>query len=103
MPVKETVVWNLIIKKCLDCGDLDMGERLFHEMPMRVIAAWNAMIHGALNQHRRNDEALVPFKQLVGYGVQGTPNTYSCVITACASALGLGLGARIDGHVIKLN
>ncbi|KAK2993906.1 hypothetical protein RJ640_012780 [Escallonia rubra] len=164
MSVKDTVVWNLMIKGCLDCGDLDMGmklfeempernviscttminglfqygrvelaEHLFREMPTRDIAAWNAMIHGyfgnkrvedavklfdkmpcrnviswtsvisGLDQQGRSDEALVLFKQMVGYGVQGTPNTYSCAITACASALALGLGAGIHGHVIKLN
>ncbi|KAK3020912.1 hypothetical protein RJ639_045895 [Escallonia herrerae] len=71
-------------------------------MPCRNVLLLTSMI-SALDQHRRNDEVLVPFKQMVGYGVQGTPNTYSCVITACASALALGLGAGIDGHVIKLN
>ncbi|KAK3020902.1 hypothetical protein RJ639_045885 [Escallonia herrerae] len=96
MPVKDTVVWNLIIKRCLDCGDLDMDA-------LSKCDFVDFCVISGLDQHGRNDEALVPFKHMVGYGVRGTPNTYSCVITACASALALGLGAGIHGHVIKLN
>ncbi|KAK3020908.1 hypothetical protein RJ639_045891 [Escallonia herrerae] len=159
MSVKDTVVWNLMIKGCLDRGDLDMGmklfeempernviscttminglfqygrvelaEHLFREMPTRDIAAWNAMIHGYFGNKRAEDAVKLFYKMpcrnviswtsvisgldqqgksnealMVGSGVQGTPNTYSCVITACASALALGLGAGIHGHVIKLN
>ncbi|KAK3020909.1 hypothetical protein RJ639_045892 [Escallonia herrerae] len=133
MPERNVISCTTMINGLFQYGRVELAEHLFREMPTRDIAAWNAMIHGyfgnkrvedavklfdkmpcrnviswtsvisGLDQQGRSDEALVLFKQIVGYGVQGTPNTYSCAITACASTLALGLGAGIHGHVIKLN
>ncbi|KAK3020910.1 hypothetical protein RJ639_045893 [Escallonia herrerae] len=102
MPTRDIAVWNAMIHGYFGNKRVEDAVKFFDKMPRRNVISWTSMISG-LDRHGRSDEALVHFQQMVGYGVQGTPNTYSCVITACASALAFGLGAGIHGHVIKLN
>ncbi|MCD7457385.1 hypothetical protein HAX54_035008 [Datura stramonium] len=48
MPVKDTVMWNLMIKGCVDCGDMEMGLKLFEEMTQRNVISYTTMISGFL-------------------------------------------------------
>ncbi|KAK6154877.1 hypothetical protein DH2020_009125 [Rehmannia glutinosa] len=48
MPVKDLVMWNVMIKGCVDCGNLEMGLKLFDEMPEKNVISWTTMINGLL-------------------------------------------------------
>ncbi|KAL8507242.1 hypothetical protein ACS0TY_017964 [Phlomoides rotata] len=55
-PVKDTVMWNLMIKGCVNCGNLEMGLKVFDEMPERNVVSWTTMIN-ALFKRGRIEEA----------------------------------------------
>ncbi|EPS60341.1 hypothetical protein M569_14461 [Genlisea aurea] len=44
MPVKDVVVWNLMIKGCVRCGYLNMALKMFDEMPERNVVSWTTII-----------------------------------------------------------
>uniref|UniRef100_A0A7N0U3N9 Pentatricopeptide repeat-containing protein n=1 Tax=Kalanchoe fedtschenkoi TaxID=63787 RepID=A0A7N0U3N9_KALFE len=48
MPQRDAVSWNLTIKGCLDCGELDAAVRLFDEMPGKNIVSRTTMMNGYL-------------------------------------------------------
>ena len=45
MAVKDIILWNPMIKGCLDCRDLGLARRLFDE---RNIISWTTMVNGYL-------------------------------------------------------
>ncbi|CAN4105740.1 unnamed protein product [Withania somnifera] len=89
MPVKDMVMWNVMIKGCVEFGNMEMGlklfeemnqrnvisytdddnsvlkfgefESLFWEMPERDMASWNAMIYGYF-ENGRVEEAVKLFE-----------------------------------------
>lgn len=44
-PLRDTVMWNLMIKGCVSCGSLEMGLRLFDEMPEKSVVSWTTMMN----------------------------------------------------------
>ncbi|KAG8365588.1 hypothetical protein BUALT_Bualt18G0121000 [Buddleja alternifolia] len=48
MPVRDAVMWNLMIKGCVSCGNLDTGLRLFDEMPEKNVVSWTTVIDALL-------------------------------------------------------
>ncbi|KAL3739726.1 hypothetical protein ACJRO7_021057 [Eucalyptus globulus] len=89
MPVRDAICWNMMIKGCLDCGDLMTAEELFDEMPgprvvllttmidgffrfgqmpIRDLAASNAMLHGYC-ENARVDDAVKLFEQMPSWNV----------------------------------
>ncbi|GFP96946.1 pentatricopeptide repeat-containing protein at5g46460 mitochondrial [Phtheirospermum japonicum] len=63
MPVRDIVVWNVMIKGCVNCGNLDIALKLFDEMPERNVVSWTTMIDGLL-KHGMIEEAKQLFRAM---------------------------------------
>jgi pentatricopeptide repeat protein len=67
------------------CGSLEDAWRVFHKMPSRDVATWNAIVGGcAMHGHGR--EALKHFEQMCEEGVQTDDITFVCLLSACSHA-----------------
>ncbi|KAJ8450001.1 hypothetical protein Cgig2_029363 [Carnegiea gigantea] len=101
MPSRDTAAWNCMIYGYCSNGKVDEAVRVFEQMPSRNVISWTSMISG-LDQNGRSEDALRLFQQMVGYGIEPTTSTFSCLISACANALAVDLGAQIHSRVVKL-
>ncbi|KAL3739706.1 hypothetical protein ACJRO7_021037 [Eucalyptus globulus] len=100
-------------------------------MPIRDLAAWNAMLHGycenarvddavklfeqipsriviswtsmigRLDQNGKSEEALTVFERMFKSGVVFNPSTLTCALSAYPNALSFPLGVQIHGHVFN--
>ncbi|KAK3431014.1 hypothetical protein EUGRSUZ_E02254 [Eucalyptus grandis] len=112
-------------------GQVERAERFFKQMPIRDLAAWNAMLHGycenarvddavklfeqmpsrnviswtsmigGLDQNGKSEEVLIVFERMFKSGVVPNQTTLMCALSACANASSLPLGVHIHGHVFK--
>ncbi|XP_057797670.1 LOW QUALITY PROTEIN: pentatricopeptide repeat-containing protein At5g46460, mitochondrial-like [Salvia miltiorrhiza] len=62
-PLRDTVMWNSIIKGCVSCGSLEMGFNLFNEMPEKNVVSWTTMISAFL-KHGMVEEAKGLFQEM---------------------------------------
>ncbi|KAJ6314599.1 hypothetical protein OIU78_018137 [Salix suchowensis] len=116
----------------LKFGRVEAAQRLFLDMQVKDVAAWNAMVHGyfengrveegvrlfdempvrdviswtsmigGLDLNGKSEEALFVFKKMLSSGVEPTWSTFACVLSACANAVEFNLGFQVHGHVVKL-
>lgn len=70
-PVKDIVMWNLMIKGCVSCGNLDMGLRLFYEMPEKNVISWttaiNALLKYGMIEEAKGLFGKMPFKDTAAW------------------------------------
>jgi len=101
MPSRDTAAWNCMIYGYCRNGKVDEAFRVFQQMPSRDVISWTSMISG-LDQNGRSEDAIRLFQDMVGYGIEPTTSTVSCLISACAKALAVDLGAQIHSRIVKL-
>ncbi|KAL3739674.1 hypothetical protein ACJRO7_021005 [Eucalyptus globulus] len=120
MPEPSVVSWTTMIDGFFRFGQVEWAEVFFRQMPIRDLAAWNAMLHGilfeqmpsrnviswtsmigGLDQNGKSEEALIVFERMFKSGIVPNASTLTCALSACANALSFPLGAQIHGHVFK--
>ncbi|PNT66791.1 hypothetical protein BRADI_3g16967v3 [Brachypodium distachyon] len=78
---RVTAGTSLVSMYC-KCGDLDGACKLFSEMRIRDVIAWNAMISGYAH-HGDGREAIELFEKMKSQGVEPNWITFVAVLTAC--------------------
>lgn len=101
MPWKDAAAWNAMISGYCDNGRVRDASMLFEQMPRPNVISWTAMI-GGYEQNGESGEALKLFKRMWASNIKLTSSTFTCVLTACAKALELGLGGQLHAHVVKI-
>ncbi|KAL2548381.1 putative pentatricopeptide repeat-containing protein [Forsythia ovata] len=89
------VVGNSIIDMYSKCGKISEAERMFHEMPVRSLITWNAMISGYSLSEDMCDRSLLLFKEMQTQGEIPDEYTFTSTLKACR-----GLGAFQEGTQI---
>ncbi|KAL4188386.1 hypothetical protein AMTRI_Chr08g202130 [Amborella trichopoda] len=75
--------------------------KVFDGVSERNVVLCNSMIRGYVkNQHYR--EALLLYRDMVGFGVYPDKYTFPCALKACSGVNGLELGLQIHGVSVKL-
>ncbi|CAM6058325.1 unnamed protein product [Sphagnum tenellum] len=81
----DVFVGSSLVDMYAKCGSLEDAWRVFHKMPSRDVATWNAILGGcAMHGHGR--EALKHFEQMCEEGVQPDDITFVCLLSACSHA-----------------
>lgn len=96
---------NLFVKTSLlnfytKCREIEMGRKVFDEMPERNVVAWSAMIGGYAKLGMVN-EAFEMFREMQMGGVEPDEVTMVSVISACAVAGALDLGKWLHAFIDK--
>lgn len=104
MPCKDQAAWNSMISGYCSNGRIDQAVGLFRRMSCPNVISWSAIIAG-LDQNDRSQQALSMFGEMLSthhpYLIQPTSDTFSSVLTACASCADLLLGIQIHGRLTK--
>ncbi|KAG8367902.1 hypothetical protein BUALT_Bualt16G0121100 [Buddleja alternifolia] len=92
----QTSLMNLYAK----CEEVELGRKVFDEMPERNVVAWSAMIGGYAKVGMVN-EALGLFREMQWGGVEPDEMTMVSVISACAMAGALDFGKWLHTFIDK--
>ncbi|XP_068666662.1 pentatricopeptide repeat-containing protein At5g46460, mitochondrial [Aristolochia californica] len=131
MPKRNVISWTTMIDGLAQSGQIGIAEEMFYTMEERDTAAWNSMIHGyccngkmkdayhlfkempqpnviswttvigGFDQNGESDRSLSLFCKMRVLGVEPTPNTFACVLTACTNILALTVGVQLHTLIIK--
>lgn len=83
-------------------SDLDSAQRVFDEIPLRDVAAWNALIAG-LAQGSKSIEALDYFFRMRAEGVKINEISVLGALTACSQLGAVRAGERVHACVMKMD
>ncbi|XP_010552432.1 PREDICTED: putative pentatricopeptide repeat-containing protein At3g11460, partial [Tarenaya hassleriana] len=92
----ELAVQNSFITMYMKSGSVDLGRKLFEEIPVKGLVSWNAMISGYA-QNGFASHVLELYEKMKSSGVRPDPVTLVGVLSACAY-----LGARSIGQEVEL-
>jgi pentatricopeptide repeat protein len=81
----DVFVGSSLVDMYAKCGSLEDAWRVFHKMPSRDVATWNAILGGCV-MHGHGREALKHFEQMCEEGVQPDDITFVCLLSACSHA-----------------
>ena len=84
------------------CSDLDSAQYVFDEIPLRDVAAWNALIVG-LAQGSKSNEALDLFFRMRAEGVKINEVSVLGALAACSQLGALRAGERVHACLKKMN
>ncbi|XP_058076571.1 pentatricopeptide repeat-containing protein At2g44880-like [Magnolia sinica] len=80
---RSSSVLTALIDMYAKCGEIQKAQQVFHKMPQKEVASWNAMINGfAVNGRAR--EALEVFLEMLSGGVKPNEVTMIGVLSACS-------------------
>ncbi|XP_052200874.1 pentatricopeptide repeat-containing protein At2g33760 [Diospyros lotus] len=96
----DSFVQAALVSLYAKCGDLVIGRKVFDEMPVRTVVAWNSMISG-YEQNGLAQEAIGLFYQMGDLGVEFDLATLVSVLSACSQAGALELGRWIHDYIIN--
>ncbi|KAE9596473.1 hypothetical protein Lal_00007600 [Lupinus albus] len=98
---KDIFVKNSLIHFYAECGDIEMGRKVFDKMLDRNVVSWTSLINGYAGRGLAK-EAVSLFFDMVEAGVQPNPVTMVCVISACAKLKDLELGEKVCTYISDL-
>ncbi|KAJ9695770.1 hypothetical protein PVL29_010977 [Vitis rotundifolia] len=81
----SSFVGSSLISLYSKCGVIEDAYLVFHEIPIRNLGMWNAMLI-ACAQHAHTEKAFDLFKQMEGVGMKPNFITFLCVLYACSHA-----------------
>lgn len=99
MAQKDATSWNIVIRACLQDGDLVGATQLFDESSLRDVSSWNTIVSG-LMRHGHTTEALGRLQQMVRAGVTFSNYTYSMVFALAGLLSSRDLGRQLHGRVV---
>ncbi|CAH8345850.1 unnamed protein product [Eruca vesicaria subsp. sativa] len=94
-------VQNSLLHLYGNCGDVDSAFKVFDEMPVKDLVAWNSVINGFAENGKPN-EALGLYKEMDSNGVKPDGFTIVGLLSACAKIGALALGKRVHVYMIKV-
>ncbi|CAN6913480.1 unnamed protein product [Brassica oleracea] len=84
-----------------NCGDVDSAYKVFDEMPVKDLVAWNSVINGFAENGKPN-EALGLYSEMGSKGIKPDGFTIVGLLSACAKIGALALGKRVHVYMIKV-
>eukprot|EP01018_Ginkgo_biloba_P026248 Gb_03927 [translate_table: standard] len=100
MSERNVVSWTAMISGYARNGYVDEALQLFQEMPNRNVVSWTAMIAG-YTQNGRFDDALKLFQQMQLTNVKPNPDTFACILSACANVAALNAAKELHEDTIR--
>ncbi|KAE8720114.1 putative ATP-dependent DNA helicase HFM1-like [Hibiscus syriacus] len=97
---KNVVSWNSMLGGYCMNGQIDEAKYLFDNMPSRNNVSWGAIIGGYV-EHKQYDKVFEVFNEMLLSGESPTKQTFSSVLSACASVASLEKGKDIHGKILK--
>ncbi|KAE8710024.1 putative ATP-dependent DNA helicase HFM1-like [Hibiscus syriacus] len=97
---KNVVSWNSMLGGYCMNGQMDEAKYLFDNMPTRNNVSWGAIIGGYV-EHKQYDKVFEVFNVMLLSGESPTKQTFSSVLSACASVASLEKGRDIHGKILK--
>ncbi|KAL5985794.1 Pentatricopeptide repeat-containing protein, mitochondrial [Asimina triloba] len=96
----EPTCGTALLSMYCKCGDLEDASKLFHEMPVRDVVTWNAMISGYA-QHGFGAKAIRLFDEMRNNRKKPNWITFVAVLLACNHAGLVELGMRYFASMQK--
>ncbi|KAL5183914.1 Pentatricopeptide repeat-containing protein, mitochondrial [Glycine soja] len=81
-------------------GRVELAERLFQQMSMRILVTWNTMIAGYVKNGRAED-GLRLFRTMLETGVKPNALSLTSVLLGCSNLSALQLGKQVHQLVCK--
>ncbi|KAJ8772245.1 hypothetical protein K2173_027422 [Erythroxylum novogranatense] len=91
----STLVWFYC-----KCGESRIASRVLHQMPLRDVVSWTAIISG-YTCLGHEPEALRFLKEMMEEGVEPNPFTYSSALKACANLEAVSQGKLLHSFASK--
>ena len=98
--INSVFVGSALLDMYTKNGKIFEGRSVFHEMPIRNVVSWTAIITG-LVRAGYNKEALVYFSEMLRSRVAFDSYTFAIALKACAGSGGLNYGKEIHAQAIK--
>ncbi|KAK3224172.1 hypothetical protein Dsin_011197 [Dipteronia sinensis] len=98
--VNSVFVGSALLDMYTKTGKVELGCRVFNEMPLRNVVSWTAIITG-LVRAGYNKEGLVYFSEMWRSKVDCDSYTFAITLKACADSGALNYGREIHTHTIK--
>ncbi|KAI5080344.1 hypothetical protein GOP47_0005823 [Adiantum capillus-veneris] len=89
---KDLIVGSALLDMHVKCGSLKKAEEVFHNLPVRNVVSWTALIKGYV-EHGFAEEALSYFEKMQEEGISPDVVAFLCVLKACGK-----LGSAIKGE-----
>ncbi|KAL5996053.1 hypothetical protein ACLOJK_026126 [Asimina triloba] len=96
--LRDLYVGNALLDLYASCGEMEMCEFLFDEMPQRDAVSWTVLISGYRNA-RKLDEALIAFERMQYAGVPPNRVTMVNALSACSGHGALQMGIWIHDYI----
>ncbi|KAK8487174.1 hypothetical protein V6N13_145096 [Hibiscus sabdariffa] len=87
-------VTSALIDMYSKCGSMRDARNVFHNIPSKNAASWNALI-GCYGKHGMVESAIKMFERMQEEGVQANDTTLTCVLSACSHGGYVEEGLRI--------
>ncbi|KAK6936388.1 Pentatricopeptide repeat [Dillenia turbinata] len=84
------------------CGCIEMALKIFHEMSIKNVLTWNALL-GGLAMHGHGKEALKHFEIMIKAGVKPSEVTFLAILTACCHSGLVNEGQHYFNMMISQN
>ncbi|PIA61500.1 hypothetical protein AQUCO_00300781v1 [Aquilegia coerulea] len=96
--MSDIYVLNSLLNVYSSCGDMNICEKLFDEMPQRDVVSWTILIEGNRNIGKL-DDAHLAFQKMLYSGVLPNRVTMVNVLSLCASSGMLSVGVWVDDYI----
>lgn len=83
------------------CGDMEVGLKVFDDIPKWNVVAWTSLISGLVNNNRES-EAIKVFSDMESCGVQPNEITMVNVLVACARTRDIETGKWVHNCLARL-
>lgn len=96
--LSDIILGNALVDMYAKCGSIDKACELFHQMPRKNVASWNAMIAGYA-QNGFCEDALKIFQLIKKSGTYPDIVSFVCVLHACSHAGLVDEGCTYFNHM----
>ena len=97
---KDTVVGTALVDMYAICGMLLDAQKVFEKLPIRDVAAWNALIAGFI-QYGFSEEAMNCFENMRQLAYSPDVTTFACILKACGSTGNVQKGEEMHVEISR--